>query len=57
MKNFVNREEIKKKLDESEYAVGFYSLLLEAIDQGKIVMFDDETDTYQILTPGRPIIG
>jgi|LAHQ01.1.fsa_nt_gb hypothetical protein len=56
MRRFVDREEIKKKLDEAEYAVEFYAILLEAIDSGKFVMFDDEETTYQIMTPGIPII-
>ena len=48
MERFATKEEIQKRYEECEFATEFYKILLQALDDGKFVLFDEDENTYRI---------
>jgi len=51
---FVIREEIEKKLEESRFAVSYYQILMEALLNGDFVMFNETIPAYRIVRKNQP---
>lgn len=56
-KRFVTLEECDENLRkaEDEFDSQIWSALKEAVEKGYFVMFDEDTEKFRIVEPGRPL--
>ena len=50
------RAEVEKVLADCRYAINFYEILLDAIDKGEFVIFNEEKKTYCIVKDAHIVI-
>ncbi len=51
---FVALEVIEKKLDKSQFAVAYYTILKDALLNGDFVILNDEIPAYRIVRKNQP---
>jgi hypothetical protein len=52
---FITRPELEKMRFEEEVSLCFYDALLEELDSGSAVLYDDETTEFRVISKDRPM--
>ena len=46
---FVTIEEVQAKVEEHKYGVAYYTILIEALERGDFVIYNEKENTYRIV--------
>ena len=51
---FVMIEELRTKVEESQFAVAYYTILIDALEHGDFVIHNDKIPSYRIIRRNQP---
>ncbi len=51
---FVTIEEVQAKVEEHKYGVAYYSILIEALERGDFVIYNEKDNAYRVIGKNQP---